>query len=71
MDSISEFVLNRVTREHRENLAKNAKVIFNKTKTGLQSVQNKYVKQCKSPKEGISEDLAFSVQQQVIWKKKL
>ncbi|CAL8069924.1 unnamed protein product [Orchesella dallaii] len=56
--------LPKVTREHRETLAKNAKALFTKYKTSMQGVQNKYVKQCKSQKD-MSEDLIFSVQQQV------
>lgn len=58
------FCVFRVTREHREMLAKNAKALFMKSKVAMQAVQNKYVKQCKNHKD-LSEDLVFGVQQQV------
>jgi len=57
--------LPKVTREHRENLAKNAKALFTKYKVALQGVQNKFVKQAKS-QAGLSEDLVFSVNQQIM-----
>jgi ribosome recycling factor len=58
--------LPKVTREHRENLSRNAKSLFTKYKTAYQTVQNRYVKQCRSSKEGVSEDLVFSVQKQIM-----
>jgi len=57
--------LPKVTREHRENLAKNAKVLFTKYKVLLQGVQNRYVKEGKRQTE-MSEDLIFSVQHQIM-----
>jgi len=57
--------LPKVTREHREGLAKNAKVIFTKYKSSFQDVQNRYIKKCKSNKD-ISEDVVFNVTQQLM-----
>jgi len=57
--------LPKVTREHREGMAKNAKAIFNKYRTNFHGVQNKFVKQCKNQKD-VSEDLSFNVQQQIM-----
>ncbi|CAH1119666.1 unnamed protein product [Phaedon cochleariae] len=55
----------KVTKEHRENLAKNAKQLFVKCKDGIREVQTKYIKQVKR-KEGISQDLARSVETQIV-----
>ncbi|XP_074028106.1 mitochondrial ribosome recycling factor 1 isoform X2 [Leptinotarsa decemlineata] len=55
----------KVTKEHRENLAKNAKQLFTKCKDGIRDVQIKHVKQVKR-KEGLSQDLARSVEAQII-----
>lgn len=57
--------LPKVTREHREKLAKNAKAMANKCKDDIREVQNSYVKMVKR-KEGVSEDLIYSVQQQIM-----
>jgi ribosome recycling factor len=58
------FVYFRVTKEHRENLAKNAKALFIKCRDSIKEVQNKYVKTVKS-NSTISQDLAHDVQEQV------
>ena len=49
------FCIFRVTKEHREGLAKNAKALFSKNKESLQSIEKKYTKQLKT-KAGISKD---------------
>ncbi|XP_017776415.1 PREDICTED: ribosome-recycling factor, mitochondrial isoform X2 [Nicrophorus vespilloides] len=54
----------KVTKEHRENLAKNAKTIFNKCRDNIKDVQNKQNKSLKR-KEGVSVDLARNAEQQV------
>lgn len=54
----------KVTREHRENLAKNAKTLFTKCKDTIRSVQNDTVKKVKRQSD-ISSDDAFSIQNQV------
>ncbi|CAG7732595.1 unnamed protein product [Allacma fusca] len=56
----------KVTREHRENLSRNAKSLFTKYKAAFQTVQNRYIKQCRSNKDGVSEDLVFTVQKQIM-----
>lgn len=54
----------KVTREHREGLAKNAKVLFIKCRDGIKDAQNGMIKKVK--KQGdISEDLSFQVQAQI------
>lgn len=55
----------RVTREHREGLAKNAKTLFIKCRDSVRDVQTKYVKQLKK-KDGVSQDVARSIEQQII-----
>ncbi|XP_019866772.1 ribosome-recycling factor, mitochondrial [Aethina tumida] len=55
----------QVTREHREGLAKNAKTLFIKCRDSVRDVQTKYVKQLKK-KDGVSQDVARSVEQQII-----
>ncbi|KAJ8876783.1 hypothetical protein PR048_021230 [Dryococelus australis] len=61
---IVKLIFYRVTREHRENLAKNAKTLFIKCRDSIKDVQNKYVKSVKSNSK-ISEDLSHSCQEQV------
>ncbi|XP_059477427.1 ribosome-recycling factor, mitochondrial [Neocloeon triangulifer] len=53
-----------VTKEHRENLAKNAKSLFIKGRDNIKEVQNKYVRNLKKA-AGVSEDLIFGAQQQI------
>nr|CAG4638742.1 EOG090X0DUK [Cyclestheria hislopi] len=55
----------KVTREHREMLAKNAKVLFNSFKERVRDIHNKYVRDVKKKEKQVSEDLVFSVQQQI------
>ncbi|CAG9763269.1 unnamed protein product [Ceutorhynchus assimilis] len=55
----------KVTKEHREQLAKNAKQLFVKCKDSVRDVQNKYVKQVKR-QDKVSEDLARNVEQQIV-----
>jgi ribosome recycling factor len=54
----------RVTKEHRENLAKNAKALFIKCRDSIRDVQNKYVKTVKN-NSTISQDLSHNIQDQV------
>lgn len=54
----------KVTREHREKLAKGAKAAFNTARDKLKDVQNNQLKVLKK-NEQTSEDLLFSVQSQV------
>lgn len=53
-----------MTKEHRENLAKNAKQLFVKCKDHIKDLQNKEMKQLKK-KDGVSEDSLRSVEQQI------
>lgn len=55
----------RVTREHRENLAKTAKQLSNKAKDSLRRVRSSAVTQVKKAKEGNSEDTIRLVEKQV------
>ena len=50
-----------MTREHRENLVKNAKILFDKTKTQLTSLHNKHTKKVNSVKSKHSEDLIRNI----------
>ncbi|KAJ9596898.1 hypothetical protein L9F63_012079, partial [Diploptera punctata] len=54
----------KVTKEHRETLAKNAKALFIKCRDSVRDVQNKFVKTVKN-NGNISEDLSHQVQEQV------
>lgn len=54
----------KVTKEHRENLSKNAKVLFLKCKDGIKDVQNNQIKKLKRMTE-ISTDENHSIQSQV------
>ncbi|GFR00012.1 ribosome-recycling factor, mitochondrial [Trichonephila clavata] len=49
----------KLTREHREKLAKNAKAVFIKAKEDIRDVQNYFMKDVKQ-KTDLSEDLIFS-----------
>ncbi|RWS04315.1 ribosome-recycling factor-like protein [Dinothrombium tinctorium] len=56
----------KVTREHREALAKNAKQFLNKAKEDIRNIQNHYMKIAKRQKdEGVSADLVFNVTENV------
>ncbi|GFT61606.1 ribosome-recycling factor, mitochondrial [Trichonephila clavipes] len=54
----------KLTREHREKLAKNAKTIFMKAKEEIRDVQNYFMKDAKR-KTDLSEDLIFSASNQI------
>jgi len=56
----------KVTREHREQIVKNAKTQLNKCKENTREVQNRYLKEAKQLKEGLSEDLVFNTQQMIM-----
>lgn len=55
----------KVTREHRENLAKLAKQLSNKAKDSLRRVRSSAVTQAKKAKEGHSEDTVRLVEKQI------
>jgi len=55
----------KVTKEHREQLAKSAKLMFQKFKDHTRDVQNKYIREVKKKEKEVSADLAYSVQQQI------
>ncbi|XP_061657511.1 ribosome-recycling factor, mitochondrial isoform X2 [Syngnathoides biaculeatus] len=55
----------KVTREHRENLAKTAKLFSNKAKDSLRRVRSNAVAQVKKAKEGHSEDTIRLVEKQI------
>lgn len=55
----------KMTREHREKLAKIAKVVFTKSKDTVRLIQNSFVKDAKE-KTGLSEDLVFSATSQIM-----
>ncbi|XP_062550187.1 ribosome-recycling factor, mitochondrial [Armigeres subalbatus] len=54
----------KVTREHREGLAKNAKSLFIKCRDSIKDAQNQTIKKVKK-QANISEDVNFQVQAQV------
>lgn len=55
----------KVTKEHRENLAKNAKTLFIKCRDAIKDIQNQHIKKVKKQTE-ISSDLNHQVQNQVV-----
>uniref|UniRef100_A0A8W7PID5 Ribosome-recycling factor, mitochondrial n=1 Tax=Anopheles coluzzii TaxID=1518534 RepID=A0A8W7PID5_ANOCL len=54
----------KVTREHREGLAKNAKVLFIKCRDRIKDAQNQSIKKLKK-QSNVSEDEAFQAQAQI------
>lgn len=54
-----------MTKEHREQLAKNAKQLFVKCKDSVRDVQIKFIKEVKK-QDKISEDLIRNVEQQIV-----
>ncbi|XP_053687459.1 ribosome-recycling factor, mitochondrial [Sabethes cyaneus] len=54
----------KVTREHRENLAKNAKTLFIKCRDAIKDAQNQNIKKVKKQTD-ISEDLNYQIQTQI------
>lgn len=55
----------KVTKEHREMLAKNAKALFIKCRDGIKETQNEFIKKVKR-KPDLSTDLSHQVQSQII-----
>ncbi|XP_036451603.1 ribosome-recycling factor, mitochondrial [Colossoma macropomum] len=55
----------KVTREHRENLAKLAKQFSNKAKESVRRVRSSALAQVKKSKEGVSEDTIRLIEKQV------
>ncbi|KAF7264808.1 hypothetical protein GWI33_022338 [Rhynchophorus ferrugineus] len=55
----------KVTKEHREQLSKNAKQLFIKCRDSVKDTQQKYIKQLKQ-KDKVSEDIVRNVEQQII-----
>lgn len=54
----------KVTKEHREILAKNAKALFIQCRDAVKEIQNDYIKKNKK-QTGVSEDLVFDVNKQI------
>ncbi|CAK1543290.1 unnamed protein product [Leptosia nina] len=54
----------KVTKEHREALAKNAKAMYIKCRDTLKDIQNEFIKKSKK-QTGVSEDLIFNVTKQI------
>lgn len=66
-DGTTLFVpIPKITREHRELLAKNSKTLCNKYKEKIRDIQNRYVKDINKKKEGISKDLLRNVNDWVL-----
>lgn len=55
----------KITKEHRENLSKNAKTLFVKCRDAIRDAQNGVVRKLKNSKD-ISKDDNFSIQGQVV-----
>lgn len=55
----------KITKEHRENLAKSAKALFIKCRDGVKDIQNSHLKKVKANQE-ISSDLNHQIQKQII-----
>jgi len=55
----------KLTREHRENLAKNAKSLYMKAKEEIKLIQNSFVKDAKD-KTDLSKDLVFNASNQIM-----
>lgn len=54
----------KVTKEHREALARNAKILFIKCRDAIKEVNTDYIKKIKK-QTGVSEDVIFSVVKQI------
>ncbi|KAF6725881.1 Ribosome-recycling factor, mitochondrial [Oryzias melastigma] len=63
--TIIKVPIPKVSREHRENLAKTAKQLSNKAKESLRSVRSNAVSQVKKAKEGHSEDILRLIEKQI------
>ncbi|CAG9583438.1 unnamed protein product [Danaus chrysippus] len=55
----------KVTKEHREALARNAKILFIKCRDSIKDIQNEYIKKTKKQTD-VSEDLVYSVNKQIL-----
>lgn len=56
----------RVTKEHREMLAKNAKALFIKCRDHIKEIQNKFSKTVKQKeRDGLSQDMSKRITEQV------
>ncbi|XP_050398186.1 ribosome-recycling factor, mitochondrial isoform X2 [Patella vulgata] len=67
IDSTTIFIpLPKVTKEHRENLAHNAKTLAEKSKVKLRDVHGKYVRKIRACKDSHSEDLIHDLQEMVL-----
>ncbi|CRK99416.1 CLUMA_CG012650, isoform A [Clunio marinus] len=55
----------KITKEHRENLSKNAKALFIKCRDGVKDIQNNHIRKIKAQKD-ISIDLNRQIQNQII-----
>jgi len=66
-DGTSLFVpIPKVTREHRETLAKSAKVFCEKTKEKLRNIQNNHARELKKAKDEHSADLIFNLHETLL-----
>lgn len=54
----------KVTKEHRESLARHAKILYIKCRDSIKDIENEYLRKAKK-KTGVSEDLIFDVQRQI------
>lgn len=54
----------KVTKEHREALAKNAKALYIKCRDAMKDIQNEFIKKSKK-QTSVSEDLIFNVTKQI------
>nr|CAD7396645.1 unnamed protein product [Timema poppensis] len=62
---LPEMRKSSVTKEHRENLAKNAKTLYVKCRDSIKDVQNKFIKDVKT-KTNISQDDSHIIQDQIV-----
>lgn len=66
-DGTSLFLpIPKVTKEYRETLAKNAKVLFIKCKDLMRDNENNYLKKLRNQEESLSEDELFNVKKQIM-----
>jgi len=56
----------RVTREHREMLAKNAKVMYNKTKDKLRHIQNSFDRELNKEKPNHPQNLIYNLHETIL-----
>ena len=58
--------LPKITREYREGLAKNAKLLCEKTKEKLRNIQNNYDRELKKSRDKVSEDLIRNLHELIL-----